>query len=172
SLDAHLVRRDLPSYPTRRSSDLRGALEDAARENIGLRWIERIEADFHFLTGQMGGSFIEALLKQECGIAPDQTVQAIEEQATDIGRGRQLTDPLNIALPTLKRRGIGGQAAVGGTVIGGLNPGIQTRVEILHAGDLFQIQAGQKLVADAAEEAFDFSATFGLVRWRMDNQNT
>src|SRR5207249_393707 len=77
-------------------------------------WIERIEADLHFLTGQMGGSFIEALLKQECGIAPDQTVQAIEEQATDIGRGRQLTDPLNIALPTLKRRGIGGAGRRGG----------------------------------------------------------
>ena len=59
-----------------------------------------------------------------------------------------------------------------GAVIGGLNPGVQTRVQILHARHLLQIQAGQKLVADTAEEAFDFSAAFGLVRWRVDNQNT
>src|SRR5207244_5266197 len=96
-----------------------------------------------------------------------------DRRTGDGHRSREAVDgPAQYRAAKAEAAGNWGQGGVGGTVIGGLNPGIQTRVEILHAGDLFQIQAGQKLVADTAEEAFDFSAAFGLVRRRVDNQNT
>lgn len=57
------------------------------------------------------------------------------------------------------------------TVIGGLNPGVETRVEILHAGDLLQVEAGQALLSHAAKETFDFPAAFGLIGRGVDNQN-
>ena len=120
----------------------------------------------------MGRSFIETVLEQKRGIAADHAIQAVEEQTADIGGGWQLANALDIALPALKRSGVGSPAAVGGAVIGGLNPGVQTTVEILHARHMLQIQTRQKLFPDAAEETFDFPAAFGLIGWRVDNQNT
>src|SRR5260370_25606410 len=103
----------------------------------------------------MGGRFIETFVEQEGGIAADDEVQAIEKQTADIGGGGQLTDALDVALPALQRRDVV-QTAVERAVIGGFNPGIQTRVPILHSCDMLQNQPGQKLFADTSEKPFRF----------------
>lgn len=78
----------------------------AAKVDVGLGRVHGIEADLDFVADQMGGGFIEAFLQQERAIASDDAVEAEEEQAPDIGGGRQLTDLFDIALPAGKRRGV------------------------------------------------------------------
>ena len=61
--------------------------------------IEGIETDLDGFAGQMRRGFVEAVVQQEGAIAAHQTVQAIEEEAAQIGGRRELADVLDIALP-------------------------------------------------------------------------
>src|SRR5437016_14370882 len=132
--------------------DTGGTLKLAVEPDIHLGGIERIETDLDALAGQMGRRFVEAFPQQECGIAPDQTSETVEEQAAQVSGGRQLTNLLDIPLPAQERRGL--QSTVAGTVIGILQPSREARVQILDRYDVLQIQACQKLFPYGAEEAF------------------
>jgi len=74
----------------------------------------------------MRRSFVEAVVQQEGAIAAHQAVQAIEEEAAQIGGRRELADVLDIALPAQQRSGA--QGAVLGAVIGVFDPGPETVV--------------------------------------------
>ena len=92
------------------------------------RGVERIEARFDGLAGQMGRCFVEAVLQQEGAIAAHHAVQAMEEETAEVGGWRQLADVFDIALPTQQRRG--SQGAVLGAVIN-VEPGPQAVVQLI-----------------------------------------
>ena len=74
----------------------------------------------------MRRGFVEAVVQQEGAIAAHQTVQAIEEEAAQIGGRRELADVLDIALPAQQRSGA--QGTVVGAMVGVFNPGPETVV--------------------------------------------
>jgi hypothetical protein len=88
--------------------------------------IEGIETDFDGFAGQVRWSFVEAVVQQEGAIAAHQAVQAIEEEAAQIGGRRELADMLDIALPAQQRGGA--QGAVLGAMVGVFDPGPETVV--------------------------------------------
>ena len=81
-----------------------GAFWLAATVDFHVRQIERIEAYFDALASQMRRCFKEAPAQQERRIAAHQTIRAMKEQAARVGGRRQLTDPVDVTLPTQKRR--------------------------------------------------------------------
>ena len=74
--------------------------------DLQLGEIERIEAHFDALAGQMRRRFEETILQQEGGIAAHQAVHAMKEQTAQIGGRRKLADLFDIALPAQQRRGL------------------------------------------------------------------
>ena len=116
--------------------------------------VERIEAHFDGFAGQMRRGFVEAVLQQERAVAAHQAIQAMKEEAAQIGGGRQLADVLDVALPTHQRGGP--QSAVFGAVIGIVDPGPQALVEIFQRERLFAIQVGQKLFAERSGSSVRF----------------
>ena len=115
--------------------EARRALRFSLEIDLDLGGVERIEAHFDGFAGQMRRRFVEAVLQQEGAIAAHQAIQAMEEEAAQIGGRRQLTDVLDIALPAQQRGGP--QGAVLGAVIGVFDPGPQTVVQLFQRERLF-----------------------------------
>ena len=116
--------------------------------------VERIEARFDGFAGQMGRRFVETALQQEGAIAAHHAIQAMEEEAAEVGGWRQLADVLDIALPAQQRRG--SQRAVLGAVID-VEPGPQALVQLFQRERLFAIQVVQKLFPTASGRSVRFS---------------
>ena len=114
--------------------------------------IERIEADLDALAGQMRRGFEEAIVQQEGGVAADQAVDAMKEEAAQVGGGGKLTDPIDVALPAQQGRGL--ERAVLAAVVDG-----------------FGVERSQEPLADGTEEALDLAASFGLVGWSMHDED-
>src|SRR5580700_5666803 len=93
----------------------------------------------------------------------------MKKETAQIGGRWQLPDMLDVTLPAHQRGGP--QRAVFGAVVGIVDPGPQALVEILQRERLLALQVGQELLAYGAEVAFDFSASFGLIRRRVDHQD-
>ena len=74
-------------------------------------------------------------MQQEGAIAAHQTIQAMEEEAAQIGGRRELADLLDVALPAQERRG--SQGAVLGAVIDVIDPGPQAVVNSSSESSLF-----------------------------------
>ena len=87
-------------------------------------------------------------------IAAHQAVQAIEEEAAEIGGRRELADVLDIALPAQQRGGA--QGAVLGAVIGVFDPGPETVVQLFQRERLFGIEVGQELIPHGAKVSARF----------------
>ena len=94
--------------------------------DLDLGGVERIETHFDGFAGQMRRGFVEAVVQQESAIAAHQAIQAMEEEAAQIGGRRELADVLDIALPAQQRGGP--QSAVLGAVINVFDPGPQAVV--------------------------------------------
>ena len=58
-----------------------------------------MEAHFDALPGQMRRRFKGVVLQQECGVAANQPIHAMKEQAAQIGGWWQLAHVFDIALP-------------------------------------------------------------------------
>ena len=106
--------------------EARRALRFPLEIDLHFGGVEGIETDLNGFAGQMRRGFVEAVVQQEGAIAAHQTVQAIEEEAAQIGGRQELADMLDIALPAHERSG--SQGAVLGAMIGGFNPGPETVV--------------------------------------------
>ena len=72
---------------------------------------------------------METVLQQEGAILTHETVEAIEEEAAEVGRGREQTYLFDIALPAQERSGF--QGRVFRAVIGVVEPGCEAGVEVL-----------------------------------------
>ena len=94
----------------------------------------------------------------------------MKEEAAEVGSRREQADAFDVALPTQKR--CSPQGRMFGAVIGVFDPGRESGVEFFQGQGLFGVEIGQELVADAPEEPFNFSAPFGLIRGRMDDNDT
>ncbi len=101
--------------------------------------IEWIETDFNAFAGQMRRSFIETAKDEERGIASDESIDAIEEQAAQVGGWRQLTDVFDVPLPALEWRGF--QSSVFFAVIDRFEPRLKARIEFIKRSDLARIDA-------------------------------
>ena len=132
------------------------------------RGVERIEARFDGLAGQMGRRLVEAILQQEGAVAAHHAIQTMEEETAEVGGRRQLADVLDIALPT--QQGVVPREAVLGAVID-VEPGPQALVQLFERERLLAIQVVQKLFPARAEEAFDFSAALGLIGRSVHDQH-
>src|SRR5437763_10574647 len=75
----------------------------------------------------------------------------------------------NILLPTLKRCAL--QSAMLLAVIDGIQPHVESRVQILQRAHLLVIHAGQKLFPDGSEKSFNLATSLRLIRWRVYDQN-
>src|SRR6202521_825010 len=117
----------------------------------------------------MRGHFKETVVDQNRGIAAHEPVQTIKEQTGEVGRRRQLPDLLDIALPALERCRV--QRAVVHTMIGAIQPYLESRVQILQGAHLLTIDAGQKLFAHRSEESLNLATSLGLIRRRVNNQD-
>jgi len=124
-----------------------GALRPALKVDLHARRIERIEAHFDGLAGEIRGRFVKTILQQEGRIAAHHAIQAMEEEATEIRGRRELTNVFDIALPT--QQGRGAQGAVFGEMIGGVDPGPQTLIEVIEGERLLPIQIGQELFPES-----------------------
>ena len=131
--------------------------------------IERVEADLDALAGQMGRGFEEVVVQQEGGIAADQAVDAMKEDAAQVGGGRKLADVVDVALPAQQGRGL--ERAVLAAMVDGIEPVPEALVQLLQGEQSGRIERGQELLADGTEEALDLAAAFGLVRRGMDDED-
>lgn len=93
------------------------------------------------MPGQVRGGFIKAVVQQEGGIAPQQPVETMEEEAAEISAGGKLTHVLDIALPAHEWRGPEG--AVFGAVIDALDPGLEPLVQLAEREQTLGIKIGQ-----------------------------
>ena len=139
----------------------RCALRLSLEIDLDLGGVEGIETHLDGFAGQMRRGFVEAVVQQEGAIAAHQAIQAIEEEAAQIGGRRELADLLDIALPAQQRSG--SQRAVLGAVIGVFDPGPQAVVQLFERERLFGVEVGEELLAHGAEVALDFAAAFGLI---------
>ena len=102
------------------------ACEFSLEIDLDLSGVERIEAHLDGFAGQMRRGLVETVVQQESAIAAHQAIQAMEEEAAQIGGRRELADLLDIALPAQQRSG--SQSAVFGAVIDVFDPGPETVV--------------------------------------------
>ena len=93
----------------------RYALRLALKINLYTGRIERVEAGFDGLPGQMRRGFVEAAVQLERAVTPHETIEAMEEETAEVRGRRQLADVLDIALPA--EQGRGSDAAVLGAVV-------------------------------------------------------
>jgi hypothetical protein len=93
----------------------------------------------------------------------------MEEQAAQIGGGRELTDVFNVALPARQRRRA--ESAVFGAVIDAFDPDLEPVVQLIERERAFGIQIGDELLPDGAEAAFNLATALGLIRTRMNNED-
>src|SRR6266478_1531831 len=96
------------------------------KPDLNLRDVERLEAHFDGVTGQMRRSLVETVMQQEGGIPAHHTIQAMEEETAQIGGGRELADLLDIALPTRERGA--SERAMFGAMINAFDPDPQAIV--------------------------------------------
>ena len=75
------------------------------KPDLDLSIIERIEAHLDGVTGQMRRSFVETVVQQESGVTAHDAIEAMEEEAAQISRRRELADAFDIALPAQQRSG-------------------------------------------------------------------
>ena len=106
--------------------EARRALRFSLEMNLHFGGIERIETHLDGFAGEMGRSFVILVVQQKSAIAAHQAIEAIEEEAAEIGGRRELTDLFDIALPAQQRSG--SQSAVLGAVINVFDPGPVTVV--------------------------------------------
>jgi hypothetical protein len=137
--------------------------------DLDIGQVERIEADFDALPGQMGRRFKEVAVEQEGGVAAHQTVDAMQEQSAQVGGGRQLPDRFNVALPAQQRRGL--QCAVLAAMVHGIEPMPKPRIQLIQREQCFGIERSQERLAHRAEETLDLAAAFGLIRRHMHPQD-
>jgi hypothetical protein len=76
------------------------------KPDLCLGGVERIEAHFYGVTGQIRRGLIKTVVQQERGIAAYQAIEAMEEKTTQVGGRRELTDVFDIALPARDGRGL------------------------------------------------------------------
>src|SRR5262252_6773644 len=96
--------------------------------DLYLRQIERIETYFNGFSRDLGWCLIEKPTQQESGVTAHDSMQAIKEQTTQIGGGRQVAGPFDVSLPA--QQGCRSQPAVLGEVIDLLDPGPQALVQL------------------------------------------
>src|ERR1700745_536093 len=109
--------------------DARQALCLSLKVDLHLEGIEGIEMRFDALPRELGRSLVEVSPQHEGRIATHESMQAIEEQTTQIGGGRKLTHVFDISLPA--QQGSRSQPAVLREVIELLDPGPETFVQLL-----------------------------------------
>ncbi len=63
------------------------------------------------------------------------------------------------------------QGAVLGAMVGSLNPGPETVIQLFHGERLFRVEVSQELIAQSAEVALDFAAAFGLIGRGVHDQS-
>ncbi len=68
--------------------------------------VERIETHFDGFAAELRRGFVILVVQQKSAIAAHPAMEAIEEEATEIGGGRELPDLFDIALPAQQRSGI------------------------------------------------------------------
>ena len=56
-------------------------------------------------------------------------------------------------------------------MVGSLNPGPETVIQLFHGERLFGIEIGQELIAQSAEVTLDFAAAFGLIGRCVNDQD-
>jgi hypothetical protein len=137
--------------------------------DFDLGGVEGIETHFNGLAGEMRWSLVEMVVQQEGAILTYEAIEAIEEKAAEVGRGREWTYLLDIALPAQQRSG--SQGRVLGAVIGVVDPGPEAGVEVLQGKQQFRGEIAQELISHAAEKSFDFAAPLGLIGGRMDDED-
>src|SRR5439155_25662522 len=96
------------------------------KPDLDLCGIERIEAHLDGVTGQISRRLVEKVVQQEGGIPAHHAIQAMEEEAAEIGGGRELANLFDIALPTCERGA--SERAMFGAVINAFDPDPQTIV--------------------------------------------
>ena len=96
------------------------------KPDLDLCVIERVEANLDGVTGQRRGSFVETVVQQESRVTAHDAIEAMEEEAAQIGSRRELADVFDIALPAQQRSGP--ESAVFGAVIDAFDPGPETVV--------------------------------------------
>jgi hypothetical protein len=96
------------------------------KPDLDLRGVERIEAHFDAVTGQMRRSLVETVVQQEGGIPAHHAIQAMEEETAQIGGGRELADLFDITLPTRERSA--SESAMFGAMIDAFDPDPQAIV--------------------------------------------
>lgn len=104
----------------------RRGFELSLKPDLDLGGVERIEANLDGVTGPRRRRLLETVVQQEGRIAAHHAIEAMEEQAAQIGGRRELADLLDIALPARQRSGP--QSAVCGAVIDAFDPDPETVV--------------------------------------------
>src|SRR6516162_3670995 len=56
-------------------------------------------------------------------------------------------------------------------MIGRIQPHLESRVQIRERSHMVTIDAGEKLFPHGPKETFDLATPFGLIRWRMHDQD-
>src|SRR5215469_11015199 len=111
--------------------------------------------------------FVETALQQKGTVTAHHAIQAMEEEAAEVGGRRKLANVLDVSLPT-QQWGCP-QGAVLGTVID-VEPRPQALVELFEGESLFAVQVVQELFPACSEEPFHLSASFGLIWGSVHNQ--
>jgi len=137
--------------------------------DLHLGEIERVETHFDGLAGKLRRNLVELSAQHEGGITAHESIQAIEEQTSQIGRRRELTNMFNVSLPA--QQGSGSQAAVFGTVIDLLNPNPQALVQLFERNGSLRIQIGKKLFPQRSKKKVNLDASLDLVRWGVNDED-
>jgi len=81
-----------------------------------------------------------------------------------------LADLIDAALPAQQRRGL--RRGVLAAVIDGIKPVPEPLVPFFERQQRLRIERGENLLAHRTKEAFDLAAAFGLIRLRVNDQDT
>jgi hypothetical protein len=79
--------------------ETRRALRFPLEMDLYFGGVERIETHFDGFAGELGRSFVILVVQQKRAIAAHQAIEAIEEEAAQVGSRWELTDLFDIALP-------------------------------------------------------------------------
>ena len=115
---------------------------------------------------QGGRQLEQDAVESDGGVAVDLAGDLVAERLCQVDGGIERHDEMALGEPGIQRGGAL-QAAVGRAVIFAFQPGVEALVEIGDAGQLVDLQRGQELLADGAEESFHFPAASRFSHPRM-----
>ena len=115
---------------------------------------------------QGGRQLEQDAVESDGGVAVDLAGGFVTERLRQVDGGIERHDEMALGEPDLQRGGAL-QAAMRRAVILAFQPGVEALVEIGDGGQLVGLQRGQELLADGAEESFDFAAASRFAHPRM-----